>query len=341
MKTVNLGVIGLGRMGRIFCRHLLHRGDGARLAALCSRRPDAAHQFLGDGAGVRLYGDLQALMADPAIDGVVIATHTHEHKDAVLAAAAAGKAIFCEKPLALTVADTDAMLAAVEQAGVLFQIGFMRRFDRGYVAAKAQIDAGVIGTPLVAHAISRDPGCPDPAWAVPARSGGLIVDMGIHDLDILRWLMDDDVARLRTVGSVQSCPELAAVGDIDTALIQLEFTGGGLGAIEVARNGRYGYEIYAEVRGTAGTLRIGYLQDTPVVLLNQEGVHHDVVAWFEERFTPAYNAQLDHFVECLQQDKPPRVGARDARLALQMALAATQSLHSGQAVDVAGISDLP
>ncbi len=334
MTTINLGVIGLGRMGRIFSRHLLQQGGGARLAAVCTRRPDAVTTFSAGTANVTLYTDLHELVHDPQIDGVVIATHTHEHKDAVLAASAAGKAVFCEKPLALTLTDTDAMLAAVERNGVLLQIGFMRRFDRGYVAAKQQIEAGAIGVPLVASAISRDPMCPDPAWADPARSGGLIVDMGIHDLDILRWLVDDEVTRLHAVGSVQSCPELAAVSDIDTALIQLEFAGGALGSVEVARNCRYGYDIHAEIRGTTGTLRIGYLRDTPLLLLNEQGVIHDVVSWFEERFTPAYNAQLDHFVDCIRHERAPRVGGQDARIALQLALAATESVRTGHTVDV-------
>ena len=331
MRPLNLAVIGLGRMGRIFSKHLVTRGDGVRLTAIHSRRIEEAKSFFGNDSTVHIYTDLHELLADTTIDGVVIANHTHEHKQAVLAAAAAGRAIFCEKPLALTMVDTDEMLAAVEKAGVLFQIGFMRRFDRSYMAAKERIETGLIGEPLVVQSISRDPGCPDPAWAAPERSGGLIVDLGIHDLDVVRWLMDDEVSRIRAIGQVRSCPELASVGDIDTALMQLEFAGGALGHVESARNGRYGYDIYGEVRGTEGTLRIGYLQETPVLLLNEQGVHHDVVAWFEERFRPAYQAQLDHFIECIRHDRAPSVGGRDARIALQLALTANRSLISGEA----------
>lgn len=331
MTPINLAIIGLGRMGRIFSQHLVTRGNGVRLAAVYTRRSEEAQSFFGNDSHVRIFTNLHDLLADKTVDGVVIANHTHEHKPAVLAAAAAGMAIFCEKPLALTMADTDVMLAAVEQAGVLFQIGFMRRFDRAYMAAKERIEAGLIGEPLVVQSISRDPGCPDPAWADPKRSGGLIVDLGIHDLDVARWLMDDDVSRIRAIGHVRSCPELAAVGDMDTALMQLEFAGGALGHVESARNGRYGYDIYGEVRGTKGTLRIGYLQETPLLLLNEQGVHHDVVAWFEERFRPAYQAQLDHFIDCIRNDRSPSVGGRDARIALELALAANRSLSSGEA----------
>jgi len=119
------------------------------------------------------------------VDGVIVATLTHTHHDIVIAAAETGKAVFCEKPIALTLAETDAMIAAIDRAGVLFQVGFMRRFDKGYLAAKNKIEAGEIGTPLVAHSISRDPDCPAADWADPAVSGGLILDLAIHDIDIL------------------------------------------------------------------------------------------------------------------------------------------------------------
>lgn len=340
MTSINLGVIGLGRMGRIFSRHLARHTDGGNLTAVSSRNPEVAARVANQGHNITIYHDYREMLANPDIDGVVIATLTHTHHDIVIAAAAAGKAIFCEKPIALTLAETDSMIAAIEQAGVLFQVGFMRRFDKGYAAAKRRIEAGDIGQPIVAQSISRDPGCPDPEWAAPASSGGLIVDLAIHDIDSLRWLMGDEVEQVYAEGGVLTCPDLAAVGDIDTALINLRFAQGGLAMVEAARNCGYGYDIRCEIRGTKGTLQIGYLQDTPVVALTSHGVTHDIVPWFQERFTPAYNAQLDHFITCLQQDTPPLVGATDARAALQISLAATQSYHEGRPVKVAEGRDL-
>jgi predicted dehydrogenase len=324
-------------MGHIYGRHLLSNLSGARLGAVSTRRPQSAADLAGQGDGIPIYSDYHELLADPTIDGVVVATHTHAHHDAVIAAAQAGKAIFCEKPLALTLAETDRMLAAVKRAGVLFQVGFMRRFDKGFAAAKRRIESGEIGVPIVAQAVSRDPGCPDPEWADPGRSGGLILDLAIHDLDMLRWLMGDDVEQVYAQGGVLTCPDLAAVGDIDTALIQLRFARGGLGSVEAGRNCRYGYAIRCEIRGTEGTLQIGHLQDTPLLCLSSQGVSHDTVAWFEERFTPAYNAQIDHFVECLRLDKPPLVGADDARIALRLALAATRSHHERRPILLAEV----
>ena len=339
MTPINLGVIGLGRMGRIFCRHLAQHLDGGRLAAVSSRSPEVAAQVAEQGREVKIYSDYHDLIADPTIDGVVIATLTHTHHDIVIAAAEAGKAIFCEKPVALTLAETDRMIAAVEKAGAPFQVAFMRRFDKGYAAAKQRIEAGEIGTPVVAQAISRDPGCPDPEWAAPASSGGLILDLAIHDFDAVQWLMADEIERVYAEGSVLTCPDLAEVGDIDTAVINLRFSSGGLGSVEAARNCDYGYDIRCEIRGTAGTLQIGYLQETPVLALTQRGVTHDIVPWFQERFTPAYNAQIDHFIHCLQQDIIPTVGIQDARAALQISLAATQSQREGRPVLVAEAQD--
>jgi inositol 2-dehydrogenase len=341
MTIINLGIIGLGRMGRIYCRHLLSNLGSARLVAISTRQPPsaAAAEIIRQASGVQIYTDYHEMVADPAIHGVIVATHTHAHRDAVMAAAQAGKAIFCEKPLALTLADTDLMLGAIERAGVLFQVGFMRRFDRGYAAARKRIESGAIGRPIVAQAISRDPGCPEPAWADPARSGGLILDLAIHDFDMLRWLMADEVVHVYAQGDVLTCPDLSAVGDIDTAIIQLRFAHGGLASVEAGRNCRYGYDIRSEIRGTQGTLQIGVLQDTPLLLLTPDGVTHDAVAWFEERFTPAYNAQIDHFVECVRRDQAPLVGAKDARRALEISLAAAQSQREGRPICVVGTND--
>jgi predicted dehydrogenase len=152
--------------------------------------------------------------------------------------------------------------------------------------------------------------------------------------------MADEVDQVYAEGGVLTCPDLLQVGDIDTALINLRFRQGGLGSVDACRNSRYGYDIRCEIRGTEGTLQIGYLQQTPVLALSPQGVSHDIVPWFEERFTPAYQAQIDHFITCLQQDRSPGVGLADARIALQISLAATQSQREGRSIKVAEARDL-
>jgi predicted dehydrogenase len=272
------------------------------------------------------------LLANPEIEGVIIATPTSTHHDVVIAAAQAQKAIFCEKPTALTLSATDNMIRAVEKAGVAFQVGFMRRFDKHYAAAYEQIKAGAIGTPIVVRSIGRDPFRTSMEFANPNVSGGLIVDMAIHDFDIVRWMTGANIERVYTEVAALKYPELLTIGDVDNAMINLRFVDGQLGNIEVSRTAGYGYDIRATVVGTEGTLEIGYLQETAVVRLSKAGLQHDIVPYFQERFGPAYTAQIVHFVECLRTSQAPLVNHHDARAALQGALAATRSQREGRVV---------
>lgn len=337
MAKVGIGVIGLGRMGSVYASHVAHQVEGASLVAVADSRPEATEKFTSQISGLKAYHDYQDMLADPNVQGIVITTPTSTHKEVTIAAAQAGKAIFCEKPTALTLAATDEMVAAVDKTGVMFQVGFMRRFDKGYMAAKQQIDAGVIGTPVSIRSVSRDPFRTSLEYANPNNSGGMIVDMAIHDFDICRWMMGDDVERVYTEAGVLVYPELADVGDIDNAMIVMKFTRGGLGNVEASRNARYGYDIQCDILGSEGALRVGYLQETPVLTLTKQGVSHDVVPHFPQRFGAAYTAQVEYFVECLLEDKPPKITIQDARASLQIALAATQSQHTGQVVKVADV----
>jgi inositol 2-dehydrogenase len=337
MAKVSIGVIGLGRMGSVYASFIAGQVEDARLAAVSDSRPEAVQAFVDRHSGVQSYADYHDLLSDQSIDAVVVVTPTSTHRDVVIAAAEAGKAIFCEKPTALTLQATDDMIGAVEKAGVMFQVGFMRRFDKAFAKAKQQIDSGIIGDPVVIRSIGRDPFRTSLEYANPTASGGLIVDMGIHDFDLLRWLMGDEIQRVYTEVASLVYPELLTVGDVDNAMISVRFEKGGLGNVEVSRTAHYGYDIQCNVIGTKGALQIGYLQETQVLLLNREGAHHDVVPHFPERFGAAYTAQIDHFVECLCDQKPPAVTPKDARAALQAALAATLSQHENRVVQISEI----
>lgn len=338
MAKIGIGVIGLGRMGRVYGTFVAAHMSDARLVAVSDSRPEAMQDFTQSTSGVKTYTDYHDLLADPSVTGVIVVTPTSTHRDVVIAAAAANKAIFCEKPTALTLKETDEMVDAVEKAGVMFQVGFMRRFDKGYAAAKKQIDAGAIGDPVVVRSIGRDPFRTSLEYANPTVSGGLILDMGIHDFDLLRWFIGDEIQRVYTETATLVYPELQDVGDVDNAMINVRFNKGGLGNVEVSRTAHYGYDIQCNVIGTKGALQIGYLQETPVLTLTREGARHDVVPYFQERFGPAYTAQVAHFIECLRDDKSPSVTAFDARAALQAAIAATLSQHEGRVVNVADIN---
>jgi inositol 2-dehydrogenase len=334
MAKIGIGVIGLGRMGRVYANFVAGQLEDAELVAVSDPQPSVLAQY-----SVTTAEDYTVLLADPHVDAVIVTTPTHTHREIVIAAAQAGKAIFCEKPTALTLRETDEMIAAVNSAGVLLQIGFMRRFDRAYSEAKRQIDAGVIGTPVMIRSIGRDPYRTSLEYADPSVSGGLIVDMGIHDFDVVRWLTGDEIQRVYAETAALVYPELTTVGDVDNAQITLKFESGGLGNIEVSRTAKYGYDIRGEVVGTEGALQIGYLQETAVLTLTKAGVRHDVVPHFPERFGPAYTAQIAAFVTCVRDGKPPAVTAQDARAALQAAIAATRSQHTGQVVAVADVTN--
>jgi inositol 2-dehydrogenase len=319
-------------MGQVYAYHVARQIENARLVAVADPSSAATDQFASKVSGVRVYADYHDLLAQADIAGVIVASPTSTHHDVVIAAAQAGKAIFCEKPTSLTMATTDAMIAAVTQSGALFQVGFMRRFDKGYAAAKRQIDDGVIGQPVTIRSIGRDPHRTSLEFANPAVSGGLILDMGIHDFDIVRWLLGDEVERVYAESAALVYPELREVGDYDNAMITLRFRNGGLGNVEVSRTAIYGYDIQCEVIGSAGTLQIGYLRETPVLTLTKAGVLHDVVPHFPQRFGMAYTSQIEHFVACVRSGQAPIVGAADARAALQIGLAATRSQNEGRVV---------
>jgi predicted dehydrogenase len=282
------------------------------------------------------YGSADELIADRNVDAVVVVTPTHTHRDIVVAAAGSRKPMFCEKPPALSLAECEAMANAIDASGTFFQMGFMRRFDPGYAAAKAKIVEGAIGRPVVFKSSSRDPFRPSLEYANPASSGGIMVDMGIHDFDLARWFMGD-VDTVHAAGGVLAYPEMASIGDIDNAIATLVFADGRLGVIDLTRNGVYGYDISTELLGDAGTLKIGYLRETPLFVMTKNSVVHDTVPYFMERFERAYTIQLQNFAQNVLQGRVPPVVIRDGVEALRIALAATTAHRTGQPVKVSTI----
>ena len=335
-RRLNVGLIGLGRLGRVYARDLSTRIAETRLVAVADLSGGLAAEVADEFDVAAFYENPHDLFADARVDAVVVASPTHTHREVVVAALARGKPTFCEKPLALSLDECREVQAAVARYGGFFQMGFMRRFDPGYVAGKRQVDEGRIGTPVVFKATSRDPYRPSLEYANPASSGGILVDMGIHDFDLARWFMGD-VATVSAIGATLVYPELATVGDIDNAIASLVFSSGRLGVIDLTRNGFYGYDISTELLGTEGTVRIGYLRETPILLMTKNSVAHDTVPYFMERFERAYTLQLQNFAQNVLAAREPPVTVGDGIEALRVALAATAACRSGQAVAVSSI----
>lgn len=332
---LNIGLIGLGRLGQVYARDLSTRIPTTRLVAVADVSGDAVDAAV-QRYDVRGYTELDGLLADREVDAFVIVSPTHLHAPHTAACAATGKPVFCEKPPSISLDQALAMKKAVEDSGIFFQLGFMRRFDAGYAAAKARIAEGAIGEPVVFKATSRDPFRPSVEYANPKSSGGMIVDMGIHDFDLARWFMGE-VRRVTAIGGVLAYPELGEVGDIDNAVVTLEFASGKLGVVDLTRNGIYGYDITTELLGTAGTLRIGYLRETPLMVMTKNAVTHDTVPYFMERFRDAYTVQLQDFADNVLQGRPAPITVDDGVEALRVALAATRARETGQPVEVGSI----
>ncbi len=329
-----VGIIGLGRMGQIYARHLAAMPQ-AQIVGV-SDVVEAQVKSLAAELGVKTWStEYQAVLDNQEIKAVFVISPTSTHAEIIIAAAEAGKAIFCEKPIALSLEEADKIIAALEKTGAMLQVGFMRRFDAGYMAAKEQIEAGVIGKPVTFKSIGRDPFCPPLGYADPKVSGGLILDMAIHDFDLARWLMGAEVKRVYSEGGTLAFPQLNTVGDIDNALINMLFENGALGNVEVSRNALYGYDIRTEILGTTGGLNIGYYRETPLLVMTEKGVSHDMVPYLHERFGRAYLTQTQDFVDRALTDKEPAVDAYDARATLITGLAATRSYHEARPVELA------
>ena len=337
MTRLNVGLISLGRLGRVYARDLAGRIPETRLVAVADPVASLAQEVAAECDVPTHYTDPTALIDDPAVDAIVIVSPTHTHRELVIAAAGRRKPTFCEKPPALALDEVAAMQTAIAASGMFFQMGFMRRFDAGYAAAKRQIEDGRIGTPLVFKATSRDPFRPSLEYADPKSSGGMLIDMGIHDFDLARWFMGD-VRTVAAIGGTIAYPELATVGDIDNAVASLTFSSGKLGVVDLSRSGIYGYDISTEILGSEGTLKIGYLRETPVMLLTKNSVAHDTVPYFMERFRDAYTTQLQNFAQNVLQHRTPPITIADGLEALRLGVAATRAQESGKSVTVADVT---
>jgi len=329
---IKVGLIGAGRMGKVFANTLAFSVSEVDLVAVADPNAEALDEVASRYHIAGKFNDYHELLAQKDIEAVVIASPTGTHAEVVTAAAQAGKQIFCEKPLSQDLKACDSAITAVKKAGVKLQMGFMRRYDPPYAAAKQKILDGVIGTPVMFKAASRDPRRTSLEFAKRENSGGMIMDMGVHDFDLARWLMGSEVLRVHTEGACLAFPELKEVGDIDNAVINLRFANDAVGNIDISRNAVYGYDIRTEVMGTEGSLWIGYLQQTPTLVLNRAGVTHDTVPYFMERFGIAYAEEVRVFVNHILNNTPPDVTGEDARAATAIGIAATLSLDEERPV---------
>jgi myo-inositol 2-dehydrogenase / D-chiro-inositol 1-dehydrogenase len=329
--THHVAVFGAGRIGRIHAANLAAL-SGVSLRFVCDPVAESAASLAQQlGAAV---STPEAVLADKSIDVVAIASPTDTHSDLIHRAAAAGKHIFCEKPVDLSVPRAVECAAAVKAAGVACMIGFQRRFDPTFAQAQARLARGEIGAPEMLVVTSRDPGAP-PAQYLKG-SGGIFRDMLIHDFDIFRWILcsdGDEAATLYATGSVLVDPEIAKVPDIDSSVVTIRTKKGRLAQINTSRRAAYGYDQRFEVLGSKGMLQCNNLRPTEVVQSDAQSVRADKPEhFFLQRYREAYRLELMHFFECLQSGAPFRTSIDDGVAAQKLADAAAKSLASSQVV---------
>ena len=325
---MDTAIFGAGRIGKIHAGNLV-RQNGVRLKYVVDPDAAAASALAAQhGAGV---SSIEAVFADRAIRAVVIASSTDTHADLIERAAASGKAIFCEKPVDLSLARARECAAAVKRAGVPCLIGFQRRYDPTFAAARARIDAGEIGDPEMLIVTSRDPGAPPVEYL--KRSGGIFRDMLIHDFDVFRWILEDDAVTVYATGSVLTDPAVGTVGDVDSTAVTIRTKKGRLAVINTTRRAAYGYDQRFEVLGSKGMLQAGNHRPTEVTASTGSSVSNDLPEhFFLERYRAAYALELAHFFDALANRTPVRTSIDDGVAALVLADAATTSWRENRIV---------
>ena len=323
-KQLRVGIIGAGRIGRVHAGTLAFRVPQARPVAIADVNTEAA-TAVAQACGIgRVAAGAGEILADRDIEAVLICSSTDTHAELIVQAAQAGKHIFCEKPIDLSLAGIDRALAAVEAAGVKLQIGFNRRFDANFARVRRAIADGEIGTPHLLHIVSRDP-APPPLSYVKV-SGGMFLDMTIHDFDMARFLIGDEVEEIYTAAGVRVDPEIGKAGDVDTAVITMRFRNGVIGTIDNCRRAVYGYDQRVEVLGSDGSIATANCYPNEAIVSTAKSVRRDLpLNFFMERYAESFATELRAFIEAVVEGKETAVTGIDGRVPVVMALAARKS----------------
>ncbi len=340
MKDIGMGAVGLGRLGYVHALNLA-RTPRAQLVAVCDTQEDLAKKVSGE-LGCKYYTNVRTMLEDKDIDAVCVTTPTAYHVDPVIAVAEAKKPLFCEKPLADNLEDTLHLAQVIKDAGIICQIGFQRRFDPPSAEAAQMIREGVIGKPTYITSVSRDP-FPPPPWACdPNKGGGLFIDMLIHDFDLVRFLMQDEVVSIYGEETNLVVDSEGIERFADNVTVSFRFKNGALGTAHASMHAGYGYDVRGEVYGEKGNIMMGGLNRTELTLCSAEkGITRPTtfhpegkLPHFMIRFKDAYELEMKAFVDCVIDNKAPSVNADDAIQAFKIALAATKSAGLRQPVVV-------
>lgn len=338
VQPLKLGLIGAGRIGQMHAGNLTTHIPSVELVMVADVLEENAKRCAKRYAIPFATQDYRAVLESPDIDAVIICSSTDTHARVIEEAAQAGKHIFCEKPIALELSSVDRALDAVASAGIKLQLGFNRRFDASYRRVRQAVEQGETGRLQQLHIISRDP-APPPIDYISV-SGGLFLDMTIHDFDMARFLIGSEVDEVYVMAGVMVDPAIGKLGDVDTATILLRFNNGVIGTIENCRRATYGYDQRVEVLGELGAVRTDNVYANTVVLSNSSGIQRDLpLHFFIERYTQSYVTEIEAFVDAVLHNKPVLVGGHDGRMALLLGLAAKKSLAEHRPVQLSEIDE--
>lgn len=335
-NPIRICLIGAGRAGRVHAHSLARHVAGARLAAIVDGAAEATAKAQADFGIETSFASVEEALDWGRFDAVVITTPTFTHCDFAVAAARAGKHVFVEKPMALTLGECDAMIEAAEQAGIVLQIGFMRRFDPEFRAAFQRIEAGEIGRPMLVKSLTHGPGLPPP-WARNLKlSNGMLAEVNSHDWDTVRWLMGSDPARVaaETANFKGFAHGVADPDFYDTVLVSIRFESGALGSISGICPCDYGYDARVEIVGEKGIMQIGELKGQAVLVCTdrETGLVTPIHRTWPERFAWAYIREMEHFIQCIRRGTKPEAGGADGRWAVAGVLAGTRSFQEDRPV---------
>ena len=334
--SLKIGLIGAGRIGHMHAEHLTSRVRSAELLMVADAFEETARVCAERYSIPYFVQDYHAVLDHPDIQAVVICSSTDTHAQIIEEAAQAGKHIFCEKPIALDLPSIDRALDSVERSGVKLQIGFNRRFDANYRRVRQAIEQGEVGQPQLLHLISYDPD-PPPVEYITV-SGGIFLDMTIHDFDMARFLLGSEVEEIFVLASVMNNPAIGVAGDVDTTVVMLQFTNGVIGTISNSRHAAYGYDQRLELLGSAGAISIGNNYPNTAIISDGRSVRRDLpLYFFIERYTESFVTEMTAFVDAVLHDAPVPVTGRDGRVPVVMALAASKSLAEHRPVPLSEI----
>ena len=336
MKQLKVGIIGAGRIGSLHAKSICYNVPTAKVVGITDVFAENAKKVAAELGIAKVYADYKEMLADPEVEAVLVCSSTDTHADIAIEAAKAGKHIFCEKPVDLTPSKVEAVIAAVKEAGVKLQVGFNRRFDHNFANIRKMVNDGKIGDVHIVKITSRDPEPPSAQYA--AVSGGMFIDMTIHDFDMACFMAGSEVTEVYANATCLVDPAIGEAGDVDTAIISLKFANGAIGVIDNSRRAAYGYDQRVEVFGSKGAAVASNDTPTNVVYMGADGVVSDKpLYFFLERYMQSFRDEMLQFVDAVLEDKPVPATGVDGLNAILIALAAKKSVAEGRPVLISEI----